>query len=449
MLRRIYFSFLALALLPFLASAQGVIQTVAGGGPNQLPALSASLNSPSAVAVDKSGNVYVAVANDMRVYKIDTTGKLTVLAGNGVFGYAGDGGPATSAEFQFPSGLAVDGSGNVFISDAFASVVREVVASTGNIQTVAGNGAAGYSGDGGPAVNAGLNSPEGIAVDNSGNLFIADTSNSVVREVVAATGNIQTVAGNGTSGYTGDGGLPTAAELQIPEAVFVDGNGNLFISDIGPNVIRKVTASSGLISTVAGNGTGGYSGDGGPATSAMLNVPNGVAVDSSGNLFIADSFNAVVREVFAATGVIQTVAGKHMMGNRPTIHHDHADHDLPVAGFAITAVAESPQLLGSGSFEEGGGYVIEHQIRAQAEQIPQFQEDLLFDARFLCAQIIQTLIPKSQLFKVHFHPAGLLPHRHPATALRIAYQIVFQPLRQSVLTARTSETIRQQRENAF
>src|SRR5882724_9292627 len=116
---------------------------------------------------------------------------------------------------------------------------------------------------------------------------------------------------------------------------------------------------------------------------------------------------------------------------------------------AITAVAESPQLRRSGSFEEGGGYVIEHQVRAQAEQIPQFQEDLLFDARFLCAQIIQTLIPKSQLFKVHLHPAGLLPHRHPATAFSIAYEIVFQPLRQSVLTARTSETIRQQRENAF
>ena len=314
MLRRIYFSFLALALLPFLASAQGVIQTVAGGGPNQLPGLSASLNFPSAVAVDKSGNVYVAVENDMRVYKIDTTGKLTVLAGNGVFGSTGDGGPATSAEFQFPSGIAVDGSGNVFISDGFASVVREVVASTGNIQAVAGNGAAGYSGDGGPAVNAGLNSPEGIAVDNSGNLFIADTSNSVVRKVVAATGNIQTVVGNGTSGYTGDGGLPTAAELQIPEAVFVDGNGNLFISDIGPNVIRKVTASSGLISTVAGNGTAGFSGDGGPATSAMLNAPFGVAADSSGNLFIADSFNAVVREVFAATGVIQTVAGNGTVG---------------------------------------------------------------------------------------------------------------------------------------
>jgi NHL repeat len=197
MLRRIYFSFLALALLPFLASAQGVIQTVAGGGPNQLPGLSASLNFPSAVAVDKSGNVYVAVENDMRVYKIDTTGKLAVLAGNGVFGSTGDGGPATSAEFQFPSGIAVDGSGNVFISDGFASVVREVVASTGNIQTVAGNGVAGFSGDGGPAVNAGLNLPGGIAVDNSGNLFIADSGNSVVREVVAATGNLRNTRGWG------------------------------------------------------------------------------------------------------------------------------------------------------------------------------------------------------------------------------------------------------------
>ncbi len=276
--------------------------------------MSASLAYPIGVAKDSSGNLYVSVEQDSRVYKIDSTGQLTVLAGNGVFGYSGDGGPATSAELAGPIGVAVDASGNVFIADSGNSVVREVVAATGTIQTVAGNGTWGYTGDGGLATSAELASPSGLALDASGNIFIADESNSVVRVVIASSGNIQTVAGTGTSGYAGDGGLATSAQLTAPFGVFVDPSGNLFIADLWANVVREVTASTGFIQTVAGNGTSGYTGDGGPATSATLGGPYGVAVDTFGNIFIADGINSVVREVVAATGNINTVAGTGTAG---------------------------------------------------------------------------------------------------------------------------------------
>ena len=160
----------------------------------------------------------------------------------------------------------MDASGDLFIADTGNNVIREVVQATGNIITVAGNGTAGYSGDGGPATSAQLNSPRGVAVDASGNVFIADTGNNVIREVVQATGNIITVAGNGSAGYSGDGGAATSAQLNVPYDVAVDQNGDLFIADTGNNVIREVVQATGNIITVAGTGTAGYSGDGGAAT---------------------------------------------------------------------------------------------------------------------------------------------------------------------------------------
>src|SRR6266446_5054996 len=192
MRRQTILFFLLLAVLPSMANAQSTITTVAGGGPNGLPALSASLNYPAGVARDSSGNLYVSVQQDCRVYKIDSTGQLTVFAGNAVCGYTGDGGLAASAELASPSGLVVDASGNIFIADTSNAVVRVVIASSGNIQTVAGNGTVGYAGDGGPATSAQLSVPYGVSLDGSGNLFIADLSANVVREVIASTGIIQT-----------------------------------------------------------------------------------------------------------------------------------------------------------------------------------------------------------------------------------------------------------------
>src|SRR5579859_6044781 len=202
---------------------------------------------------------------------------ITTVAGNGTQGFSGDGGPAASA-WVAPSGVAVDASGNLFIADAFNNRIREVSAS-GIITTVAGNGTAGFSGDGGPAVSASLNSPEGVAVDAFGNLFIVDSGNSRIRKV-SASGIVTTAAGNGNGSFAsspGDGGPATSAPLT-PAGVAVDASGNIFIADTGNNRIRKVSAA-GMITTVAGNGNNSFSGDGGPATSATLANPFGVAVN--------------------------------------------------------------------------------------------------------------------------------------------------------------------------
>jgi sugar lactone lactonase YvrE len=292
-------------------AATGIITTVAGDGGSGFsgdggPATSASLSFPEGVAVDASGNLFIADAGNSRIGRVDAaTGIITTVAGVGAGGFSGDGGPATSASLFFPEGVAVDALGNLFIADTSNNRVRRVDAATGIITTVAGDGASGFSGDGGPATSASLNSPRGVAVDASGNLFIADFSNDRVRRVDAVTGTITTVAG----GVFGDGGPATGASLNRPFEVAADGSGNLLIADFSNNRVRRVDAATGIITTVAGDGAFGFSGDGGPATSASLGFPSGVAVDSSGNLFIADFSNRRIRRVDAATGIITTVAG--------------------------------------------------------------------------------------------------------------------------------------------
>ena len=204
--------------------------------------------------------------------------------------------------------------GDLFIADQNNSRIRRVDAATGIITTVAGNGVSGYGGDGGPATSASLYQPTGVAVDAAGNVFITDRGNNRVRKVDAATGVITTVAGTGTNGYSGDGGPATGADLAYPTAVAVDAAGDLFIVDLGNSRIRRVDAATGIITTVAGNGMQAYGGDGGPATGASLNYPLDVAVDAAGNVFIADYVNHRVRRVDAATGVIATVAGTGVAG---------------------------------------------------------------------------------------------------------------------------------------
>jgi hypothetical protein len=228
---------------------------------------------------------------------VGTNGIITTVAGNGMGGYSGDGGPASSAELSGPVGVAVDASGKLFIADTDNNVIRQV-GTNGIITTVAGNGTAGYSGDGGAATNAELSGPFGAAVDASGKLFIADAYNNAIRQV-GTNGIITTVAGDGTAGYSGDGGAAIDGELNYPFGVAVDSFGNLFIADTSNQRIRKV-GTHGIIITVAGNGTNGYSDDGGAATQAQLKDPSGVAVDASGNLFIADQENNRIREVFFA-----------------------------------------------------------------------------------------------------------------------------------------------------
>src|ERR1022692_1870230 len=302
-----------------VAAASGVITTVAGNGAAGYsgdggPATSAKLDQPYAVAVDGPGNIYIAdTANNVMRKVAAATGIITTVAGNGAAYYSGDGGPATNAQLVYPPGVAVDGSGNLYISD-LSNVVRKVAAATGIITTVAGNGAAGYSGDGGPAINASFHSPSGMAVDGSGNLYIGDTGNDAIRKVAAATGIVTTVAGDGAAGYSGDGGPASSAGLSGPQGVAVDGSGNLFVADTGNAVMRKVAAATGIITTVAGNGTAGYAGNGGAAIKAKLSGPSGVAVDGAGNLYIADTQNNAIRKVVAATGIITTVAGNGAAG---------------------------------------------------------------------------------------------------------------------------------------
>ena len=306
---------LILAMAISLPAAAGTITTVAGNGTESFSgdggfATNAGLAFPSSVAVDTAGNFFIADLLNQRVRRVDAvTGIITTVAGNGSFGFNGDGMAATSASLAFPSSVAVDAAGNVFIADVSNQRIRRVDAATGIITTVAGNGTAGFSGDGSAATSASLNDPIGVAVDGVGNLFIADTFNQRVRRVDAATGIITTVAGNGTFGFNGDGGLATDAWMRDPVGVAVDSAGNLFITDQNNQRIRRVDAATGTMSTVAGSGTFGFGGDGGLATDASLSRPTGAALDSAGNLFIADQSNQRVRRVDAATGFISTVAG--------------------------------------------------------------------------------------------------------------------------------------------
>src|SRR5438034_338345 len=347
--------FLCLVIVFAVPSFAQNIRTVAGGGPNNVPALSAAISSLSAVAFDSSGNYYITTLT--RVFRVDQSGQLTVYAGNGGLGFNGDGIAATSAELCNPHGIAFDSTGNLFIADECNDRVRRVDAATRIITTVAGNGTAGYSGDAGPAASAALSGPSAVTVDRQGNLFISDSNNGRIRRVDAntqiittipmsglanpsgialdgagnlffadadgqrvlrldsTTGMITQVAGNGfrdgccSGGFSGDGGPATSAELNVPNSLVVDSAGNLFIADTFNYRIRRVDAATGVITTIAGDGTPGFSGDGGLATSAELNAPSGIALGSAGSLFIADSFNFRIRRTDPSTQVITTVAG--------------------------------------------------------------------------------------------------------------------------------------------
>ncbi len=305
----------------------GIIMIVAGDGGYGYSgdggaATNAELWGPYGVAVDATGNVFIADNNNNVIRKVETNGIITTVAGNGMPGYSGDGGAPTNAELAYPSGLALDTAGNLFIADSSNNRIRKVE-TNGIITTVAGNGV----GDGGAATNAQLNFPQGVAVDTAGNLFISDSDDSRVRKV-ETNGIITTVAGSGVEGYWGDGGAATNAQLALPDGVAVDVNGNLFISDFLDNVIRKVW-TNGTITTLAGDGTMGYSGDGGAATNAELAYPCGVAVDALGDLFIADGD---IREV-ETNGIINTVAGD------PFAEGDYSGD----GGMATNAGLDNPQ----------------------------------------------------------------------------------------------------------
>jgi len=235
---------------------------------------------------------------------------INTIAGSGTAGYSGDGGMAVNAQVNNPFGVALDASGNVYIADAANNCIRMLNMTTGIISTIAGNGTAGATGDGGLAIAAELNNPTGVAVDAAGNVYVADQANNKVRKIAVATGVITTIAGNGTAGYSGDGAAAASAELSSPYSVALDAGDNVYIADAGNNRIREINVSTGNISSVAGStAVGGFGGDGGLATVATLNHPMGVALDASGNIYIADTYNGRIREVNIGSGKISTVAG--------------------------------------------------------------------------------------------------------------------------------------------
>jgi sugar lactone lactonase YvrE len=304
-----------LAIQPPLLSEipQGYITTYAGGSTFEgegAAATTGSVNFPYAVSLDAAGNLYIADAFNNRIRKVDlSTGILTSIAGTGTLGVSEDGGLATATDLANPQDAEIDPTGNLLIADSGGNRIRRVDAKTGIISTVAGTYLeSGFSGDGGKANSAWLNSPKGVFCDSSGNLYIADTYNNRIRKVDAATGIIATIAGNGQEAYGGDNGPATSASLYRPERVVADTGGNVFISDTKNHRIRRIDAGTKIITTFAGTGTKGYSGDGGPAVAAKMESPSQLSFDNSGSLYFADSGNGRIRKI-DRNGVISTVVG--------------------------------------------------------------------------------------------------------------------------------------------
>ena len=325
----IYFADVGNSRIRRIDLTTGIITTVAGGGTDDLgdggPATDATFSShPMRVTGDRAGNLYVTDAHHARIRRIDAvTNIIDTVAGCGVEGYSGDGGPAVHAQIASPHGSALDRHGNLYVADLKNDRIRMIDAATGIITTVAGSGEHGCSGDGGPATQAMLASPIAVTVSDTGDLYIADHRNSRIRKVDASTGIITTVAGTGEQGFHGDGGPGAQAAIALPRDGALDTDGSLYVADGGNNRIRKV-APHGTITTIAGTGRAEFSGDGGPAHKASLSMPYSIALDRNGSLYVVDTGNYRVRKIDASTGVITTLAGNGSYGfsgdGGPAVH---------------------------------------------------------------------------------------------------------------------------------
>jgi len=279
-----------------------------------IEAIRADLFDPLDVALDGAGHLYIADSRHHRIRTVDPSGVISTLAGTGDWGFAGDGGPATAARFNRPAGLALDSNGNLYVADSGNRRVRRIDAVTRTIETVTGAGQRGSSGDGGPAASASLSSPWAIAVDTSERIYIADPENHSVRRIDPVTGIIEKVAGSGNWGYSGDGGPATQATFKFPSGIALDTVGSLYVADTWNHRVRRVDPWTGWIETFTGSDGSGYSGDEGAASEAALNTPRGIAVDARGSVYVSDTRNERVRRIGAATGIITTVAGSGSSG---------------------------------------------------------------------------------------------------------------------------------------
>ena len=298
----------------------GYINTIAGTGvysytgDGGLAANATMGDQVNDMVYDSHGNLIIVDNEFSVIRKISTTGIITTLAGNGTVGFSGDGGLATNAMLYNATGIAIDASDNIYIADLGNHRIRKITASTGIITTVAGNGIQGFSGDGGLAINAQFNMPWDILIDGIGNLYITDNGNNRIRKVDAITGIITTIAGTGFVGFSGDGGLAINAQIGAPQSLIMDLVGNLLFCDANNQRIRKISPTTGIITTIVGNGIAGNLGDGGLATNAMLNEPMGINLDVYGNLYIADNGNGAIRKVNASNNIITKIAGDWIYG---------------------------------------------------------------------------------------------------------------------------------------
>ena len=309
------------ALLVAQAGPSSTISTSAGTGQQGYggdggPAIQARLDQPFDVAFDAKGNVYFSDTFNHRIRKIDrTTGTISTVAGSGAKGFSGDGGPATQARIDEPYGVVLDAQGNLFFVDRLNRRIRRVDAGTGLIRTIAGNGLDKYSGDGGPADRAGLVEPNGVSLDPQGRiLYIADVAGHRIRRVDLESGLISTFAGTGRPRHEGDGGPAAEASIWGARAVEVGGDGTVYILEREGNRLRAVDPRTSVISTLAGTGAKGYSGDGGPASMATFNGPKELAVDPRGNIWVVDTENHAIRRIDGASRIITTVAGTGQVG---------------------------------------------------------------------------------------------------------------------------------------
>lgn len=309
----------------FSQAQTNIITTFAGTGlasygGDGAQATLAKIRYPEGLCLDTHGNMYIADAGNNRVRKIDlVSGIISTVGGIGSPGYSGDDSLAINARFLAPVAVFNDTAGNIFVADAGNHRIRKIDLVSGIITTVAGSGPSGlgtgsFSGDGDLATKATLNLPSGIFIDRYENIFIADYNNNRVRKVDKVTGIITTIAGNGTAGYSGDGGLATNAQLSGVAQVFGDTSGNIFICDQWNHAVRKINTMTGIISTIAGTGVAGYSGDNGPAASATLNQPSGIFIDKTNNIFISEYGNGTIRRIDASTDEIETIAGTGSLG---------------------------------------------------------------------------------------------------------------------------------------
>ncbi|HLY46375.1 MAG TPA: hypothetical protein VKQ73_12400 [Stellaceae bacterium] len=302
--------------------AEFIITTAVGTGEKGFagdggPATRALLNGPFDIAFDAAGNLYFSDTFNNRIRWVDAaTGVIATLAGNGDKGYAGDGGPATAAALAEPYGVVVDRAGNIYIADRLNRRVRRIDARSGIITTLAGTGEAAYSGDGGPAAAAGLAEPNGLAFDaGERHLYITDVADNRVRVVDLATGKIATFAGTGEAEHSGDGGPAAAAGTFGARAVKLGRDGTVYILERQGSSLRAVDPRTGIITTVAGTGARGYSGDGGPAKEAVFDAPKEMAIDRDGSLLIVDTENHAIRHIDQRSGIVTLLAGGHQGGD--------------------------------------------------------------------------------------------------------------------------------------